>query len=130
MADVDGLAELKAAFAASVTELSERLPDITEAGATIIKTEIENRAPEKTGELKRDIAIETSRTGNTAQTNITIDDKAYYWRFIEEGTSKMPAKPFVRPAFESTKDAAAEKMVNEISGVIRRAGGSIVVSKG
>lgn len=28
---------------------------------------------------------------------------AYYWRFLEFGTSKMHAKPFLRPAFESTK---------------------------
>ena len=31
---------------------------------------------------------------------------AYYWRFVEFGTSKMGARPFMRPAFESSKDEA------------------------
>lgn len=28
---------------------------------------------------------------------------AYYWRFVEFGTEKMPARPFLRPAFENKK---------------------------
>jgi len=28
---------------------------------------------------------------------------AYYWRFLEFGTSKMEAKPFLRPAWESSR---------------------------
>ncbi|NCQ29162.1 MAG: hypothetical protein GW802_17310, partial [Armatimonadetes bacterium] len=30
------------------------------------------------------------------------------WRFIEFGTSKMPAKPFLRPAFEGQKENAVK----------------------
>lgn len=32
----------------------------------------------------------------------------YYWRFLEFGTSRMSAKPFMRPAFESNKSQALE----------------------
>jgi len=32
--------------------------------------------------------------------------KAPHWHFFELGTSKMPARPFIRPAFESRKDEA------------------------
>lgn len=31
---------------------------------------------------------------------------AYYWRFVEFGTSKMPARPFLRPAFDAKKEEA------------------------
>jgi HK97 gp10 family phage protein len=34
----------------------------------------------------------------------------FWWRFIEFGTSKMAAKPFLRPAFESKKMEAIETM--------------------
>jgi HK97 gp10 family phage protein len=34
----------------------------------------------------------------------------FYWRFIEFGTSKISAKPFLRPAFEAKKAAAIEAM--------------------
>lgn len=33
---------------------------------------------------------------------------AYYGRFLELGTAKMDARPFLRPAFESNKEAAVE----------------------
>lgn len=31
-----------------------------------------------------------------------------YWHFIEYGTSKMPAVPFIRPAFDENKDEAVQ----------------------
>ena len=34
---------------------------------------------------------------------------AYYWFFKEFGTSKMPATPFLRPAFEMKKEAAVKR---------------------
>jgi len=35
------------------------------------------------------------------------DEKdAWYWWFVENGTSKMAARPFLRPAFEAKKDEA------------------------
>lgn len=32
------------------------------------------------------------------------NSKIYYGKFIEFGTSKMPAKPFLQPAYEKNKD--------------------------
>lgn len=37
----------------------------------------------------------------------------FYWRFIEFGTSKMPAQPFMRSAFESTKHAAVDLIIRD-----------------
>lgn len=42
-------------------------------------------------------------------------DDPFYWRFVEFGTSKMAARPFLRPAFESRKLQAA----NEIKDALR-----------
>ncbi len=33
----------------------------------------------------------------------------FYWRFVEFGTSKMAARPFMRPAFEARKYAMVDK---------------------
>ncbi|PNL88263.1 hypothetical protein A6J76_007395 [Aggregatibacter aphrophilus] len=38
----------------------------------------------------------------------------FYWRFVEFGTSKMPAKPFMRPAFEQSKQQAAQTIINTL----------------
>jgi|SRR6188474_2072032 len=45
----------------------------------------------------------------------------YYWRFIEFGTSKVPAKPFIRPALEQNLGNATDKFVTEYSKKIDRA---------
>lgn len=37
---------------------------------------------------------------------------AYYWRFVEFGTEKMTARPFLRPAFEANKEAAVTEFVD------------------
>ena len=48
-----------------------------------------------------------SRDGQTgAQVGISWTGRAFYGRFREFGTSKEPAKPFLRPAFEAKKDDA------------------------
>lgn len=38
----------------------------------------------------------------------------YYWRFLEFGTSKMPARPYLRPAFEQTKEKAATEIIKTL----------------
>lgn len=47
---------------------------------------------------------------------------AWYWRFVEFGTSKMAAKPFLVPAFEISK-YAADKLIRTslLKGVQRQA---------
>ncbi|OBX00440.1 hypothetical protein QV05_07570 [Gallibacterium genomosp. 1] len=46
----------------------------------------------------------------------------YYWRFVEFGTSKMPARPFLRTAFEQTKDQAANAIITTLREEILREG--------
>jgi HK97 gp10 family phage protein len=40
---------------------------------------------------------------------------AYYFRFVEFGTSKMNAEPFLRPTFDTKKDEAASVIASAIS---------------
>lgn len=41
-------------------------------------------------------------------------NSAWYWRFVEFGTSKMPARPFLVPAFEALKLTALGNIVKEL----------------
>ena len=51
-----------------------------------------------------------------------INIGAYYWRFVEFGTSRQAAQPFLVPAFESTKYAANELIKKALlKGVMRQA---------
>jgi HK97 gp10 family phage protein len=109
------------------------------AGATVIRKEAVLRAPEYTGPVSEghpppgtlkkaiyqkqiaelsDAMKQTFYVGarqgkgqralKRGKTVLNLD--AFYFRFVELGTAKMPARPFMRPAFEAKKDAAIEAM--------------------
>lgn len=59
---------------------------------------------------RKQIARFKKKHGKAASDN---PNDPYYWRFIEFGTSKLPARPFMRRAFEITKFAAVEAIVND-----------------
>ncbi|HCG3439815.1 TPA: HK97 gp10 family phage protein [Acinetobacter baumannii] len=49
----------------------------------------------------------SGRVGKTYQT----DGRVFYWRFLELGTSKQPATPFLRPAFYENIEQITDKFV-------------------
>lgn len=132
--EVKGLKELNEAL----RQLPERvarntLRGATAAGAAVIRKEARLRAPIYTGDLSdkhppagtlrksvyqkqiRELSSLVKqtfyvgvRTGKRLKdkTGRTLD--AYYWRFVEFGTVKMSARPFLRPAFEAKKLEAIE----------------------
>lgn len=57
------------------------------------------------------IAAFKKATGKSGANN---PDDPYYWLFVELGTSKMTARPFLRPAFEAKKIEAAFEIKDRI----------------
>ncbi|MCU4539636.1 HK97 gp10 family phage protein [Acinetobacter bereziniae] len=53
-----------------------------------------------------------AKKGGTAKKGPGLD--TWYWRFIETGTSKAPATPFLRTAFEQKKSDATDIFVLEM----------------
>ncbi|HDB9862783.1 HK97-gp10 family putative phage morphogenesis protein, partial [Escherichia coli] len=43
---------------------------------------------------------------------------AFYWRFVELGTINMPAHPFIRPAFDTTEELAAQVAIQRMNQAI------------
>lgn len=41
---------------------------------------------------------------------VYVSARIWYWRFVEFGTSKMAAKPFLRAAFDTQKEKALERI--------------------
>ncbi|AQW29038.1 HK97-gp10 family putative phage morphogenesis protein [Ralstonia syzygii subsp. celebesensis] len=95
------------------------------AGARVLLDEVRMRAPvnlgiyegkwgrHPPGFLRRNILLafdkDTSVEGLRASYLVTWSKEAFYGRFVEFGTSKMAANPFLRPAYEAKKAAAAQK---------------------
>lgn len=65
----------------------------------------------------KQIASFKSRTGKSGAAN---PDDPYYWWFLEFGTSKMSKRPFLRPAFDSTKREQLEWMRRRMKAAIER----------
>lgn len=134
---VDGLAELKRALEELPKNIGRNvLRGAVRAGAAVIRAESQARAPVYAGDvskghpppgtLKRAIYMKqiAELSGATRQTFIVgarkgrkyrhqgksgnLSQDAYYASFVEFGTSRMAARPFMRPAFEAKKNAAVE----------------------
>lgn len=103
------------------------LRQATVAGARVIFEEVKLRTPvgiaswespkksEKRypGFLRDNILLafdkERSVEGIRSTYLVTWSKEAYYGRFVEYGRSNMAAQPFLRPAYEATRDAAAKR---------------------
>ena len=59
------------------------------------------------------------RTGNSDNSMKASDPRnAFYWRFVELGTINMPAHPFIRPAFDTTEELAAQIAIQRMNQAI------------
>lgn len=124
--DFSGLLDLSNDLAAlSKAENRKVMRDSTRAAATIFKDEAVKRAPVRTGKMKKNIVVITQRdrngdissgvhvrgrnprTGNSDNSMKASNSRnAYYWRFVELGTSNMAAIPFIRPAYDARLEDA------------------------
>lgn len=84
---------------------------------TLARSIVMKQIPEQSGMSNQVFAV-TVRHGKKYQKQGKKGDKsqdAFYWRFVEFGTAKMAAKPFLRPAFEGKKQEAAEAIKQKLA---------------
>ncbi|WOF43772.1 HK97 gp10 family phage protein [Sphingopyxis indica] len=128
---VDGLRELERALS--------QLPKTT--GKNVLKRTLikaaepveqaaEEKAPEFSGALKRDVKTGTRLTRRqaatarrqgkfTAEVHVGVADPAGIQ--TEFGNARQAAKPWFRPAWDSTQDQALDIIKNELGGEIEKA---------
>ena len=116
---LEGADELNNALRSMHDQAAGRLlKEASEAGAEVIRAEAANIAPRDTGLLSEslaDRAISRQRVGRS-QIDIGPTRMAWYGQLLEKGTSKMAARPFLRPAFDSKRAEA----VAAVRAILRR----------
>lgn len=141
---IKGLSELSAALKELPNRIARNaLRRSVARGAVVIRDEAKTRAPVSTtppapgdplpGTLKRSIVIkhDKDRSILTSQTYVVavrhgkkyrnqgkrgnLSQDAWYWRFLEFGTRKMAARPFLRPALESRRREAVDAIKQRLS---------------
>jgi len=87
----------------------------------VIKKEVIARAPvgtepanEKFGTLRDNIKTTAIKKTRLAGEVAVHSGRAYWAIFLEFGTVKMPARPFIGPAFDAVKKKAVDKFVKTL----------------
>lgn len=93
------LNEKRAAIKALPEHLKDRLQKTSDTTAFQIVRMAEGKAPRRTGKLRA--ALTWKSRPSTLSAIVGIEKAAFYWKFPEYGTVKMPARPFIRPAKEA-----------------------------
>jgi HK97 gp10 family phage protein len=62
--------------------------------------------PKRTFALHDSISVDTTRSGARIVTTVRAGGRrAPYWEYVEKGTSRMRAQPYLRPALLQTRSA-------------------------
>lgn len=119
--NIEGLKELERKLLGMAPKLAKNgLRSAVAAGSRVIMAEARKNVPVDTGTLRRAIYMKQIReqSDNSKQTYYVgvrrgkserkKNRDGYYFAFVEFGTAKMAAQPFLRPAFEAKKVDAVE----------------------
>jgi HK97 gp10 family phage protein len=146
---IEGLKELDAAIRQMTDNVQGRLlRQAANAGAQVIRKEARAKAPKDTGLLRKNIVVgrsrrqsakgketynvflkkekrtfadtKANRRKNRVGKKYEVDGPAFYGKFIEMGTSKMPARPFLRPALEGKRGEAIAAFREKMAEGIRK----------
>lgn len=117
---IEGLAELDKALRELPDAIQGRpLRAAVAAGARLIQKDAKDRVPVRTGLVRdriRVMSIKQQQSNARAEVAVGVrrSSKAgkgqdpFYWRFLEFGTRKMAARPFLRAALAAKRNEAVE----------------------
>lgn len=90
------------------------------AGGMVIMNGAKRRAPYRTGTLRRSIAIEDG----PGPLEVTIGTDLNYAPYVEFGTSRMAARPYLRPALDEDHDEAMSAIGDALDDLLAAVGAS------
>lgn len=89
-------------------------PQAAAEGARIVRDEAKRRAPRLSGRLRDSIGIRPGETVAGSATYVVFAG-VFYATFVEYGTSKTSARPFLRPAIDAMRGRVLEVMQRVIT---------------
>ncbi|OCG39726.1 HK97-gp10 family putative phage morphogenesis protein [Gilliamella sp. Bif1-4] len=139
---IAGFKELEADFKLlSKAEQRKVSKKAVRAGAVVFRDAIRASAPVRTGRLKKSISVDAVRGKNAiagikfkkvrvvkklknGEGSVVKRWTPFWWWILENGSSKMSAKPFVRPTFDANvkkaEDAAFEQFLKDIDEIFSK----------
>lgn len=120
---VKGEAALLAKFRAISSAMQgDTLASAALVGAEVLKTESKRIVPVKTGNLRASITSEVAeQTPTRATVNIGPGSQAPYGKYVELGTFRMSAKPFLRPPLVTHRALTEAAIAGSLKRMLDRA---------
>ena len=87
--------------------------EVMDVSAFQVARGAEARAPRRTGQLAGDIEWEARPRSLSAV--VGVAHQSFYWKFLEYGTVKMGARPFMRPAAEAVASDHESRLVRALT---------------
>jgi HK97 gp10 family phage protein len=136
---VDGLRALGERMKGLSDDVNNRIARAaTAAGAVVIRDAAKRKAPVRTGNLQKNIVVKRLPKGEATLTSehiVTVRRgkltkkqraaglvDAFYATFVEYGTARAAAQPFLRPAYDENKEKAVQAIKDRISQRLAKAG--------
>jgi len=121
MADIklEGIDELLNRLQQIGTNISSLENKALKNAAEPVLIDAKANVPIKTGKLQRGLKVSGIKTSGGIKHVLVGVDRAdnseiFYGKFIEFGTSKMSARPFLEPAYEKNKKEIVEAIKNTL----------------
>lgn len=100
------------------SSLDKSKKEICETMGNLVTAEAQNRATVLTGNMRRSITYEVMGDNSGLNVGVTMD--AEYAPYVEKGTSKQAAQPFLEPAvmdnISKLEDIAKQKITVNMGG--------------
>lgn len=93
-----GITEYKTAMRLAATTIGARAAAATRKAGADITRDAKTLAPVDTGNLRASIGMETTGDGRAGVMTVAVGPTAAYGAYVEHGTSRMAAQPFLAPA--------------------------------
>jgi len=118
---VSGFEELDRALRRTEDAVSgQALTSAVTKGAEIVVAAAKAKAPRKTGKLAESIAMKVGKVSGSGVTAKIGSQRVHYALYVELGTKKLTAKPFLRPALFGKRAAVTESIGKSLWAFIRR----------
>ncbi|MDP9192298.1 MAG: HK97 gp10 family phage protein [Acidobacteriota bacterium] len=121
---VEGVAEIQRKFA-NLSGRAQRavVRDSLRSAARVVEKAARQRVPVDTGRLKKAITQRVTVQSSIGEALVGYRKEAFYGGFVELGTSKMAAQPFLRPALDENTDEIEKTFVNALNRTIEARSG-------
>ena len=109
---VKGLSSLQAKLKKLDPLTKDALASGVSKAGVLVEGSAKNIVPVDTGHLRASISGRTEKTNDGAQA--TVGTNVEYAAYVELGTSRNQAQPYLHPALQKNKDKAKKLIITEI----------------